>query len=83
LGYPSLTMSTYFGLAAPANTPQPILEKLNNALKVIANAKETENFLLPLNAVPMKASRAEATQFMRLQSDKWGPVLKSLKIPTQ
>ena len=83
LGYPSLTMITYFGLAAPANTPPPILEKLNNALKIIANSKETENFLLPLNAVPMKASRAEATQFMRLQSDKWGPVLKSLKIPTQ
>ena len=83
LGYPNLTMTTYFGLAAPANTPSPILEKLNNALKVIATAKETENFLLPLNAVPMKASRAEATQFMRLQSDKWGPVLKSLKIPTQ
>ena len=83
LGYPDVTMSTYFGLAAPANTPPVILEKLNDALKIIANSPEVEKRLSTLNVMPLKAGRAEAMQFMRRQSDKWGPVLKSLDIPIQ
>ncbi|NBT67822.1 MAG: tripartite tricarboxylate transporter substrate binding protein [Betaproteobacteria bacterium] len=83
LGYPDVTMSTYFGLAAPANTPPVILEKLNDALKIIANSPEVEKRLSALNVMPLKAGRAEAMQFMRRQSDKWGPVLKSLDIPIQ
>jgi hypothetical protein len=83
LGYPDVTMSTYFGLAAPANTPPVILEKLNDALKIIANSPEVEKRLSTLNVMPLKVGRAEAMQFMRRQSDKWGPVLKSLDIPIQ
>ncbi len=83
LGYPDVTMSTYFGLAAPANTPPVILEKLNDALKIIANSPEVEKRLSALNVMPLKVGRAEAMQFMRRQSDKWGPVLKSLDIPIQ
>jgi len=83
LGYPDVTMSTYFGLAAPANTPPVILEKLNDALKIIANSPEVEKRLSSLNVMPLKVGRAEAMQFMRRQSDKWGPVLKSLDIPIQ
>ncbi|MEI6382074.1 MAG: tripartite tricarboxylate transporter substrate binding protein [Betaproteobacteria bacterium] len=83
LGYPDVTMSTYFGLAAPANTPPVILEKLNDALKIIANSPEVDKRLSALNVMPLKAGRAEAMQFMRRQSDKWGPVLKSLDIPIQ
>ena len=83
LGYPDVTMSTYFGLAAPANTPPVILEKLNDALKIIANSPEVDKRLSALNVMPLKVGRAEAMQFMRRQSDKWGPVLKSLDIPIQ
>jgi len=83
LGYPDVTMSTYFGLAAPANTPPVILEKLNDALKIIANSPEVDKRLSTLNVMPLKVGRAEAMQFMRRQSDKWGPVLKSLDIPIQ
>ena len=83
LGYPDVTMSTYFGLAAPANTPPVNLEKLNDALKIIANSPEVEKRLSALNVMPLKVGRAEAMQFMRRQSDKWGPVLKSLDIPIQ
>jgi tripartite-type tricarboxylate transporter receptor subunit TctC len=80
LGYPDVTITTYFGLAAPAGTPAPILDKLNDALRAIASNPEIDKKLLALNVMAMPAKRADAAAFMRQQSEKWGPVLKSLNV---
>jgi hypothetical protein len=80
-GYPDVTITTYFGLAAPPNTPVIVLERLNAALKAIASSAEIEKKLLALNVMPMVASRQEATLFMRQQSEKWGPLYKTLELP--
>jgi len=80
-GYPDVTITTYFGLAAPPNTPVIVLERLNAAVKAIATSAEIEKKLLALNVIPMVASRQEATHFMRQQSEKWGPLYKTLELP--
>jgi len=79
-GYPDVTIATFFGLSAPPGTPVAILEKLNQAMRAIAANPETEKRLLALNMLPMAASRQETADFIRQQSEKWGPVLKSLNI---
>jgi tripartite-type tricarboxylate transporter receptor subunit TctC len=81
LGFPDVTISTYFGLAAPPNTPPAILERLNAALRAISSAPDMEKKLLALNVMPMSVSRQEATNFMRQQSEKWGPLYKTLELP--
>jgi tripartite-type tricarboxylate transporter receptor subunit TctC len=81
LGFPEVTISTYFGLAAPPNTPPAILEKLNAALRAIGANPEIEKKLLALNVAPMPVSRQEATAFMRQQSERWGPLYKTLELP--
>jgi tripartite-type tricarboxylate transporter receptor subunit TctC len=81
-GYPDVTISTYFGLAAPPGTPAPIADKLNEALRAIAQRPDIQQRLLQLNVMAMPAGRAESQAFMRAQSDKWGPILQSLNIPT-
>jgi tripartite-type tricarboxylate transporter receptor subunit TctC len=80
VGYPDVTISTYFGLAAPPNTPPAILERLNTALRAISSNPEIEKKLLALNVMPMSVSRQEATSFMRQQSEKWGPLFKTLEL---
>jgi len=80
LGYPDVTISTYFGLAAPPNTPPAILDRLNEALRAIATNPEIEKKLLALNVMAMPAGRQEAAAFMRAQSEKWGPILRSLNV---
>jgi len=80
VGYPDVTISTYFGLAAPPNTPPAILERLNAALRAISSNPEIEKKLLALNVMPMTVSRQEATSFMRQQSEKWGPLFKTLEL---
>jgi tripartite-type tricarboxylate transporter receptor subunit TctC len=81
LGFPEVTISTYFGLAAPPNTPPVILDRLNAALRAISSTPDMEKKLLALNVMPMSVSRQEATSFMRQQSEKWGPLYKTLELP--
>ncbi len=81
LGFPEVTISTYFGLAAPPNTPPTRLEKLNVALRLIGSNPEIEKKLLALNVAPMAVGRQEATNFMRQQSERWGPLYKTLELP--
>lgn len=81
LGFPDVTISTYFGLAAPPNTPPAILDRLNAALRTISSTPDMEKKLLALNVMPMSVSRQEATSFMRQQSEKWGPLYKTLELP--
>ena len=81
-GYPDVTISTYFGLAAPPGTPAPIADKLNEALRTIGQRPDIQQRLLQLNVMAMPAGRAESLAFMRAQSDKWGPILQSLNVPT-
>ena len=81
LGFPDVTISTYFGLAAPPNTPPVILDRLNAALRAISSTPDMEKKLLALNVMPMAVSRQEATSFMRQQSEKWGPLYKTLELP--
>lgn len=80
VGFPDVTISTYFGLAAPPNTPPVILERLNAALRAISSTQDMEKKLLLLNVMPMSVSRQEATSFMRQQSEKWGPLYKTLEL---
>ena len=81
LGFPEVTISTYFGLAAPPGTPPAILEKLNAALRAIGSNSEIEKKLLALNVAPLAVGRQEATKFMRQQSERWGPLYKTLELP--
>ena len=81
LGFPDVTISTYFGLAAPPNTPPVVLDRLNAALRAISSTPDMEKKLLALNVMPMSVSRQEATSFMRQQSEKWGPLYKTLELP--
>ena len=81
LGFPDVTISTYFGIAAPPNTPPAILDRLNAALRAISSTPDMEKKLLALNVMPMSVSRQDATSFMRQQSEKWGPLYKTLELP--
>jgi len=79
-GYPDVTVQTYFGFSAPAGTPAPIADRLNAAMRSFASHPDAEQRLLAMNMLPQPMGRAEMAEFMAQQSQKWGPVLRSLNI---
>ena len=79
-GLPDVTMQSFIGLSAPAGTPVAILEKLNKAIRDVSADPENENRILALHAQPMRGTRQEANDFIKQTSEKWRPVIQSLKI---
>lgn len=79
-GYPEVTIATYFGLSAPAGTPTPILEKLNFHMREIAKDADFQKRMLAMNVQALPMTRQDTDGFIKLQTDKWKPILKSLNI---
>ena len=80
-GYADVTISTFFGLVAPPNTPPAILDKLNEAVRfVAANTPGLEEKMLALGIMPFITTRQEAADFLKEQSEKWRPVIRELGI---
>jgi tripartite-type tricarboxylate transporter receptor subunit TctC len=80
VGYPDVTMTAFFGISAPAGTPVQIVEKLNQALKAIGSSQDIEKKIVAMNVLPLPLSRQETSAFIKEQSEKWRPVIKSLNI---
>jgi tripartite-type tricarboxylate transporter receptor subunit TctC len=80
VGYPDVTMTAFFGISAPAGTPAQIVEKLNQALKSIGSSQDIEKKIMAMNVLPLPLNRQETSAFIKEQSEKWQPVIKSLNI---
>lgn len=73
---PGFNAANWFVLASPANTPAPILEKLQTSS---AQAMRTDNMrkLMERDGIQVIAnSRAEANAFVRSEITKWSTVIK-------
>lgn len=65
------------GLFAPARTPQPVLEKLNQAWVTAVKAPEVSKRIIASGAEPSGNSAAEFAAFVKEETDKWAAVAKA------
>jgi tripartite-type tricarboxylate transporter receptor subunit TctC len=76
-GLADVIVSGYFGLSAPARTPEATLQRLNEAMNAIAGREDTARQLATMGLVPMKGTRAEMSEFIAREIEKWSPVVKA------
>ena len=81
LGVPSLAIGVWFGVYAPAGTPQPVIAILNKALREIVQDKVVaeklagiETYLLPLDQATPEALRAKLAAQIAL----WTPIIEKI-----
>jgi tripartite-type tricarboxylate transporter receptor subunit TctC len=78
-GVPGYECYNWFGLFAPLRTPQPILDKLRQAMQVAINDKTVQTRLLELGLEPTPNRTPEALgELVRVERDKWAPIIRSL-----
>jgi len=77
LGYPGIVVAPFFALVAPAGTPAPILDKLNEAARTTAKQPDVAAKLAPISVLPVPLTRQATADFLREQSRKWEPVVKA------
>lgn len=82
-GLAGFEVSSWFGLLAPAGTPQPILDKLNAELnKALQSPKLKEAFALQ-GVVPKASTPAEASALIQSEIAKWGDLIKTSGIKAE
>ena len=74
LGYPGMEDYTWVGLFAPAGTPREVVQKLNDAVrKAIPDLRPR---LDALAFEPTAAPLKETADYVRVEVEKWGRVVK-------
>ena len=70
---------TWFGVVAPPNTPQPVIQKLNTAFVNVMKTPEVKKSFLEQGAVPIAESPEKTKIFIRDEATKWGDLIKKTK----
>lgn len=76
-GVPGFDLTSFFGIVGPKGMPQPIVEKLNEAFRTVANKPETAEKLKVTAVVPFPATLKETQEFLTEVNSKWAPIVKA------
>ena len=76
LGYPGFSGVPWVALVAPANTPAPIIAKLNAEVNKALNSKEIREQFVALGAEPMLMTPEELGAFVKTELTKWTKAVK-------
>jgi tripartite-type tricarboxylate transporter receptor subunit TctC len=68
--------SSWFGVVAPKNTPNDIIDKLNKEINAGLADPKMKARLADLGAVPVPMTPAEFGKFIAEETEKWGKVVK-------
>jgi tripartite-type tricarboxylate transporter receptor subunit TctC len=76
-GVPGYDANAWFGVFAPAGTPQPIINRLNTDIVKIVKLPEMHDRFLALGAEPVGSTAEEFAAFFRNEVAKWAKVVKA------
>jgi tripartite-type tricarboxylate transporter receptor subunit TctC len=83
LGYPDIVGETWYGVFAPVGTPQPVVDKLNAALRKITSAPAFVEGMRKIGNEAKSGSPADLLAATKDQSQVWGGLIKRLNITAQ
>ena len=80
---PGFEVTVWQGVGAPAQTPRPIVDKLNAALCKIVGIPSVRDKFISLGAEPVCNTPEAFAQHIAKEIDKWAGVVKRANIPMQ
>jgi tripartite-type tricarboxylate transporter receptor subunit TctC len=76
-GFPTVDMTNYYALLAPAKTPRDIVAKLHDAIVKAVTTPAVREKLLGVGADPLTMTPDEFGGFLRADIEKWDRVVKA------
>jgi tripartite-type tricarboxylate transporter receptor subunit TctC len=73
----------WFGLFAPANTPKPVVQKINQTVMFVLGQDKIRKAMLERGSDPASGSAEEFAAFLRLDQAKWAKLIKDNKVAVQ
>lgn len=77
-GYPGAEASAWFGVVAPAKTPESAVQEMNQAINKALESPEVLEKLRGIGAQPMPGSPQVFAEFIKQEREKWIPLTKQL-----
>jgi tripartite-type tricarboxylate transporter receptor subunit TctC len=77
-GLPGFEVVQYYGLAAPAGTPRPIVERLNKELQIILKSDDMKKQLISQGSEPTPGTPEDYAANIRHEEGKWAALIKKL-----
>lgn len=81
-GLKGFDMGTWFGVLAPAGTPEAVVQKLNTEMVAIIRSDDFGRRMAEIGAVPIGNSSAEMAKQIRDDTSKYGKLVKDAGITT-
>ena len=75
-GVPGYEAMSWFGMFAPATTPQPVLDKLNAALVKVLNQPDVKKKIAEQGGDVVAETPEQFAAFIKAETAKWGKVVK-------
>jgi tripartite-type tricarboxylate transporter receptor subunit TctC len=80
-GVPGFSATLWVGFMAPARTPQPIIERLNQEITKVLARPDIKKAWGDQGAIPVTMSQPEFKAFMEAQVAKWAKIINANHIP--
>ncbi len=82
-GLPGFEYIGWLGIAAPAGTPEPIIERLQREIAAILLTKEARDYIGSYGREPVASTPAAFAAFIRMEHVKWGQVIRGSDIKVE
>lgn len=79
-GVPGYTATTWNGILAPANTPRPIIDRLNKVFVQAVQSKDVLDAFAKIGQDPLTSTPEEFSGFLQEESKKWARVIEKAEI---
>jgi tripartite-type tricarboxylate transporter receptor subunit TctC len=76
-GYPDLISYSWFGIAVPAKTPAPIVDRLASEMQAVLKEPVVIKRWEEIGAEASTMTPVEVTRFIQSEIDKWTPLVKA------
>jgi tripartite-type tricarboxylate transporter receptor subunit TctC len=73
----------HYGLLAPAGTPRPIIERLNVALRALAESVEVKQRIVAEGGDPLTSTPEEYAKDIDREETKWGTLVRKLNLKVE
>ena len=80
---PGFSVESWWGVFAPAATPQPVVNRLNAEIRAIVSSPEMREVFAKEGVDSASMTAVEFTAFVHSNIDKWRDVARKLEIVAQ
>lgn len=79
-GLKDFEVTTWYGILAPAGTPQPVVRRLNAELVKVMHAPEMKEKLTATGTEPLTSTPEEFAAYIKREIAKWGDVIRKVGV---